>query len=93
MFVKETISLFEEDLTDAGKFKVISVIVSEKIGLSLDRIDVTRPLSELGADSLDQAEVMMIIEDYYGVEMQEPEYGVASIEFFKKVLDEALLEA
>ena len=92
MFGRKMIAVKPEDLTDDGKIQVISRIVIEKLELQQNWIDSKTPFVDLGADSLDQTEIVMCVEDYYLVEMEEPAGGYLNVETLKEGLDKALSE-
>lgn len=49
-------------------------ILSEKLGVSLERIvDDAHFVNDLGADSLDQIEVIMALEDEYDIDIPDPD--------------------
>ena len=82
----------DSDLTDEGKINVMSAIVREKLGLPENcfiepRLSFTR---EFGADSLDEVEILMAVEDHYGVDIEMVEGTPGSIDQLKVGLDRAL---
>jgi acyl carrier protein len=60
-------------------------VISEKLGVTKDKINLASLLvDDLGADSLDQVEVIMAIEEKYGIEV--PDIDAEKIKSYKDVL-------
>ena len=62
-------------------FEKIAGIISEQLGVSIDEITMASDImKDLDADSLDMVEVIMAVEDEYGVEVADEDLeGVATI--------------
>lgn len=62
-------------------FEKIAGIISEQLGVSIDEITMDSDImKDLDADSLDMVEVIMAVEDEYGVEVADEDLeGVATI--------------
>jgi acyl carrier protein len=55
---------------DAGLASRIKAIVARHLGVPVEKLDVgSRFVEDLGADSLDVAEIEMAIEDEFGIEI------------------------
>lgn len=64
----------------------ICSIISEQLGISEDEITQDSSFVEdLGADSLDMVEVVMAIEEEFGVEL--PDVAVEEMETVKQLID------
>ena len=61
--------MVKEDMEDK-----IKKIISEKLGKSIDEIGLSSKfVNDLGADSLDQVELMMALEEEFGCEIPDSE--------------------
>jgi acyl carrier protein len=61
--------MVKEDMEDK-----IKKIISEKLGKSIDEIALSSKfVNDLGADSLDQVELMMALEEEFGCEIPDSE--------------------
>ena len=61
--------MVKEDMEDK-----IKKIISEKLGKSIDEIGLSSKfVNDLGADSLDQVELMMALEEAFGCEIPDSE--------------------
>ena len=47
----------------------VKEILSEQLGISADKIELSSNLEDLGADSLDAIDIVMSIEDQYSIEV------------------------
>ena len=64
-------------------FEKIAEIIADQLGVSLNEITLdTNIMEEFGADSLDMVEMIMAVEDEYGVQVEED-----SVENIKTVGD------
>lgn len=53
-------------------FNKIRKMLSEQLGIEEDKIELTsNVVTELGADSLDVVELLMVLEDEFGIEISE----------------------
>lgn len=50
-------------------FDEIKEILADQLEVSVDDIELSSSLSDLGADSLDAIDIVMTIEDQYGIEV------------------------
>lgn len=50
-------------------FDEIKEILADQLEVDIDIIELTTTLSDLGADSLDAIDMVMTIEDQYGIEV------------------------
>lgn len=52
----------------------IKDILADKLGIDKEKIGLeSRLVDDLGADSLDQVEVMMALEEKYGIDISDPD--------------------
>lgn len=66
--------------------KKVKEIISEQLGVSLDQITNEKSfISDLGGDSLDTVEMVLTLEDEYGIEI--PEEVAENLDTVQKVLD------
>ncbi len=71
----KAVSLAKEQITQ----KVIDIVV-EQLDVSPDQVAMeTRFVDDLGADSLDQAEIVMEFEDEFGLDIPEDEEAVRTV--------------
>ena len=67
-------------------FEKVRSVLAEHLELEIDEITETTTFEELGADSLDVVEVMMELEDVFGIEIATSEIG-ASVEDLVAYID------
>lgn len=66
--------------------KKVKEIISEQLGVSLDQITNEKSfISDLGGDSLDTVEMVLTLEDEYGIEI--PEEVAENLDTVQKVID------
>lgn len=58
---------FDRDET----FASIAKIVSDKLGIDKSKISMTSTFQELGADSVDLVEIIMRMEEHFGMEIND----------------------
>ncbi|MGN0368941.1 MAG: acyl carrier protein [Butyrivibrio sp.] len=72
-------------------FEKVRSVLAEHLELEIDEITETTTFEELGADSLDVVEVMMELEDVFGIEIATSEIG-ASVEDLVAYIDNKINE-
>lgn len=72
-------------------FEKVRSVLAEHLELGIDEITETTTFEELGADSLDVVEVMMELEDVFGIEIATSEIG-ASVEDLVAYIDNKINE-
>lgn len=72
-------------------FEKVRSVLAEHLELEIDEITETTTFEELGADSLDVVEVMMELEDVFGIEITTSEIG-ASVEDLVAYIDNKINE-
>jgi acyl carrier protein len=60
-------------------------VVSSVLGLELEQVDLTSSFQDLGADSIDVVEVVIAIEDKFGVDV--PDEKAEQIMSIKQLVD------
>jgi acyl carrier protein len=58
---------FDRDET----FRLIAAIIAEKLGIDQAKITMNATLQELGADSVDILEIIMRMEEQFGIEIND----------------------
>mgnify|MGYP006305700763 CR=1 FL=1 len=71
--------------------KVIEII-SEQLGKDKDQIKPESTFVDLGADSLDTAELVMEFEDEFGINIPEDEEGIQTVEDAVKYIESKMNE-
>uniref|UniRef100_A0A7S2TEZ4 Acyl carrier protein n=1 Tax=Lotharella oceanica TaxID=641309 RepID=A0A7S2TEZ4_9EUKA len=66
-------------------FEKVKDIVSEQLSIEKEKVSETSTFADLGADSLDTVEIVMAIEEAFGVEV--PEDAAAEMSNLKEAVD------
>eukprot|EP00954_Amorphochlora_amoebiformis_P015631 1226408-Amorphochlora_amoeboformis.AAC.1 len=66
-------------------FAKVQDIVSEQLSIEKEKVTETSTFADLGADSLDTVEIVMAIEEAFGVEV--PEDAAAEMSNLKEAVD------
>ncbi len=75
-------------------FKKVAEIISEKLNVPIEDIDETSNLIEdLGADSLDAFDLVMVFEDEFGIKIEDDEIeNLQTVQDIVELLEEKLGE-
>lgn len=65
-------------MAESIKDKVISIIM-DKLGVTAEKCTMDATFVDLGADSLDIAEIVMEFEDAFDIEISEEETGINTV--------------
>ena len=72
-------------------FAKVQDIVAEQLSIEKDKVSETSTFADLGADSLDTVEIVMAIEEAFGVEV--PEDAAAEMSNLKEAVDYIVAKA
>lgn len=70
----------------------VTRIVAQELDLPLQDLDPTRPLSELGVDSLMMIEAMFRLENEFGIEMPGGQVPIHTVQDIADLVDRLLAE-
>eukprot|EP00467_Chlorarachnion_reptans_P024476 CAMPEP_0114495846 /NCGR_PEP_ID=MMETSP0109-20121206/5442_1 /TAXON_ID=29199 /ORGANISM="Chlorarachnion reptans, Strain CCCM449" /LENGTH=144 /DNA_ID=CAMNT_0001673055 /DNA_START=55 /DNA_END=489 /DNA_ORIENTATION=+ len=77
--------------SDSEVFEKVQDIVSEQLSIDKEKVTETSTFADLGADSLDTVEIVMAIEEAFGVEV--PEDAAAEMSNLKEAVDYIVAKA
>lgn len=78
----------------AELFRQLSKILAEKLDIPIEEIDESSHIiDDLGADSLDVVDLIMILEDEYGIRIEDEELeSISTVEDVLNIIESKLKE-
>jgi len=71
---------------------VVRRIIADQTGLSEEELEPTRPLEELGVDSLAVIEAMFLLEDEFNIQMPDGQVPVRNVQDIADLVDKLMRE-
>lgn len=71
MIIKKVLGIIMTHFSLEDTFEKVAALVAEKLNIDKSRITQTSTLTDLGADSLDLVEIIMKMEEQFGIEIND----------------------